>query len=191
MSNQYRFITRWRVQATPEEVFAVISQPFEYPRWWPSVYLAATDAGPGRVRLLTRGWLPYTLKWEARTVLSREPNLLSVEATGDLTGRGIWSIVEDGAFADITFDWKVAAKHPLIEKLSFLLRPAFEANHRWAMAQGLNSLELELRRYRAGTVEESNAIPAPPPAVDFLSRESIMNGALAAGLITALVRTRA
>jgi len=38
----------------------------------------------------------------------------------------------------------------------------FEANHRWAMARGEESLELELRRRRAGTAAERDSVPAPP-----------------------------
>lgn len=190
MTNEYRFITRWRVKASPDEVFAVIGQPLEYPRWWPSVYLQVTEPASNRLQLLTRGWLPYKLSWEAQTVSSRPPELLAIETTGDLCGRAIWSFVADGAFTDITFDWKVTARHPLIRRLSFLMRPAFEANHRWAMEQGLKSLELELRRYRAGSVEEAGSIPAPPAAVSLWSRESLAHAAITAGLIAGLVRSR-
>ena len=42
------------------------------------------------------------------------------------------------------------------------LRPFFAANHRWAMARGEESLALELRRRRARTEAERQAIPAPP-----------------------------
>ncbi|HEY1905085.1 MAG TPA: hypothetical protein VGG91_03530 [Myxococcaceae bacterium] len=46
--------------------------------------------------------------------------------------------------------------------MSWLLRPVFAANHRWAMARGEESLALELRRRRARTDAERAAIPAPP-----------------------------
>jgi hypothetical protein len=44
------------------------------------------------------------------------------------------------------------------------MRPLFAANHRWAMAKGLESLELELRRRRAGSEEERRLVPDPPGA---------------------------
>jgi len=196
MSSQYHFITRWRVRGTAEEVFGILSQPVEYPRWWPSVYLMVRELAPGdrdgegrRVRLLTKGWLPYQLRWEASTTESRRPNRIAVRATGDFEGRGIWSIMEDGPFTDVTFDWKLAAEKPLLRYLSPLLRPAFEANHRWAMRQGLKSLELELARYRAGTVEEMNSI-APPDGPSKLWTKALAAGAmLAAGLIAGLLKT--
>src|SRR5215472_10400532 len=58
VTNNYYFITRWRVKASAEDVFAIISEPLEYPRWWPAVYLSAESLGEGRVRFHTRGWLP-------------------------------------------------------------------------------------------------------------------------------------
>jgi hypothetical protein len=191
VTNQYRSITRWRVQATAVEIFEILSQPLEYPRWWPSVYLDVRETGPGIVRLLTRGWLPYTLAWQAQENGAQPPNLLSVQATGDLFGRGVWSILpdpENTEFCDITFDWQVTAAKPLLKRLSFLLKPAFEANHRWAMEQGLRSLELELQRRRAGSVQEMNTIPAAPPPNRILRPERIAEAALAAAVLIGLSR---
>ena len=70
-------------------------------------------------------------------------------ASGDFDGRGVWTFEQDGAFVDITYDWRLSAEKPLLRNLSFLLKPLFEANHRWAMAQGEESLKLELARRRA------------------------------------------
>jgi hypothetical protein len=145
-ANQYHFITRWLIPAPANAIFEILSNPLDYPRWWPSVYLDVRSIGPGRVQLLTRGLLPYTLRWEARTLESKPPNYLAIEATGDFVGRGIWSLVPDQEMTSVTFDWKITARKPLLQRLSWLLRPAFEANHRWAMDQGRQSLERELRR---------------------------------------------
>jgi len=42
------------------------------------------------------------------------------------------------------------------------MKPIFEANHRWAMARGLESLEIELAQRRATTRKARSAIPNPP-----------------------------
>ena len=194
MTNSYYFITRWRVQATAEEAFAIISDPLEYPRWWPEVYLATADLLPGhpggvgrRVRLHTRGWLPYTLRWESTVTEVSRPHRLEIRASGDFNGRGIWSLVEDGEFCDITFDWKLVAEKRLLAALSFALRPAFEANHRWAMARGEEGLRLELARSRARTPEELSAIPKPERArpSDSAMLAGISAGAIALGALLA------
>jgi hypothetical protein len=49
---------------------------------------------------------------------------------------------------NITFDWKLVAEKPLLRYLSFLFKPIFSANHRWAMARGEESLKRELARKR-------------------------------------------
>ena len=61
------------------------------------------------------------------------------------------------------YDWKIRADKPLLKYGSFLMKPIFSANHRWAMAKGEESLKLELARRHARTTEERAAIPAPPP----------------------------
>jgi hypothetical protein len=162
VSNRYHFITRWRFRAAPEEVFPILSDPLDYPRWWPSVYLSVRELGRRRVRMLTRGWLPYKLRWDAETVESQAPDRLVIRATGDFDGIGVWSLAKDGAYTDVTFDWKIRAAKPLIRRLTFLLRPIFEGNHRWAMEQGRISLKLEVARSQATTIAEMNAVPAAP-----------------------------
>jgi hypothetical protein len=189
LTTQYHFISRWRFQAAAEDVFAILNEPLEYPRWWPSVWLAAREIAPGRVRMLTRGWLPYKLRWNAQTEGTQPPQRLAVRASGDFTGKGVWSIVQDGEYADVTFDWQMTAKKPLLRYLSFVLRPAFEANHRWAMEQGRKSLELELARYRAATVEEMNLVPPPPRAADLIRRDVFAGVVLSAAVIAALFQS--
>jgi hypothetical protein len=166
-SNDYHFITHWRVQAALDEVTAILSDAEGLVRWWPSVYLEVRQLEAGdaqgvgkRVSLYTKGWLPYTLRWQF-VVTEVSSNGFTLVAEGDFVGRGIWSFAQDGEWTNITYDWLIEANKPLLRRLSFLLKPLFAMNHLWAMRQGERSLELELRR-RAGTSDR--LIPAPPPA---------------------------
>jgi hypothetical protein len=169
MSNQYHFITRWRVRATAAEIFSVIGDPTGYPRWWPSVYLEVTELAPAgsngvgqRLRYCTKGWLPYTLRWESCCTEADPFQRIEIRATGDFDGRGIWTFQADGGFVNVTFDWKLSADKPLLRYLSFMLKPVFAANHVWAMKRGRESLELELARRHAATDQERSRIPSPP-----------------------------
>ena len=38
-TNEYHFITHWRVKASVQEVTDIIADAESLPRWWPSVYL--------------------------------------------------------------------------------------------------------------------------------------------------------
>jgi uncharacterized protein YndB with AHSA1/START domain len=152
-----------------EQVYDLIADPLAYPRWWPSVYLEITELVPGdatgmgqRLRLHTRGWLPYTILWESVATEIERPRRLAIRALGDFDGAGIWTLTQDGEFTDVLFDWRLTAEKPLLRRLSFVLKPVFSANHRWAMARGEQSLNLELARQRATTAEERDQIPAPP-----------------------------
>ena len=89
------------------------------------------DEGIGKVvSLHTKGWLPYTLRWQFRVTESRYPFGFSLEAWGDFNGRGVWTFEQDGESVNIAYNWKVRADKPLLRALSFLLKPVFAANHR-------------------------------------------------------------
>lgn len=169
-SNDYHFITTWRVKSTVEEVAEVLGNGPDLVRWWPSVYLEVKELEPGDengigkvIDLYTKGWLPYTLRWQFRVTESNYPYGFELEAWGDFNGRGIWTFEQDGAYVNVTYDWKIVADKPLLRDLSFIMKPIFSANHRWAMAKGEESLKLELARRQAPTAEARALIPPPPP----------------------------
>jgi hypothetical protein len=168
-TNEYHFITHWRVQATQQEVMEILGDVMSLTRWWPSVYLDVVELEKGnedgvgkRISLYTKGWLPYTLRWQF-VVTEVAPDGFTLAAEGDFVGRGIWKFAQDGEWVDITYDWKIEARKPLLRRLSFLLKPLFSMNHEWAMKQGEISLKLELRR-RHAVGNEKLAVPPPPAA---------------------------
>jgi hypothetical protein len=179
-TSDYEFVTVWRVPGAIAEVTAVLRDGRTLPRWWPSVYLAVVpredgDAdGVGSVtELHTTGWLPYTLRWALTITEPVTDTGFALSAAGDLNGTGRWTFEQDGPEVVITYVWRVSAGKPLLRRLGWLLRPAFEANHRWAMARGEESLKLELRRNRATTEAQRRAVPAPPgPTFNRLVRRS-------------------
>ena len=186
-TNDYHFITTWRVQGTAGEVADVLRDPLELVRWWPAVYLSVKELDPPdehglnqRVVLRTKGWLPYTLTWELLVRSSRYPEHIGIEATGDFVGRGTWTITQDGEWVDATYDWQIRAEKPLLQRLAPFMRPLLEANHRWAMRQGEESLTLELLRRRASTVEARRSVPPPPGPVTYAAA-GLLAGVLAIG----------
>jgi len=194
-SNDYHFVSRWRVEGTCGEVADVLGEPLALSRWWPSVYLKVEELRPPdarglgrRVRLHTAGWLPYTLQWEFEVVDSRYPYGFTILASGDFDGRGEWTFVQDGPVVDVTYDWRLRAEKPLLRNLSFLLKPLFEANHRWAMAQGEESLKLELARRRAPSAAAAALIPPPPGPVTYAGAAIVVGAVGVAATLVYLVR---
>ena len=168
-TNDHHFVDQWRVEGDLEEVADLIEDALALPRWWGSVYFDVKELEPGGqhgvgklTSLRAGGWLPYTLRINFRTIESRYPHGFSMDATGDLEGKGIWTFEADGPFVNVTYDWTIRANKPIIEKFSFLLRPIFRSNHNWTMRRGEKSLKLELLRRRAKCPEELARIPPPP-----------------------------
>src|SRR5262245_60813760 len=92
--NDYHFITHWRVKASAQEVSDILNDAVGLKRWWPSVYLEVKELEPGDdkgvgrlVDLYTKGWLPYTLRWQFRVIKADAPHGFTIEALGDFVGR--------------------------------------------------------------------------------------------------------
>lgn len=175
-SADYKFVTRWAVDGSPAEVYAILDDAPALPVWWPAVYLSIEQRAPGDAygvgkafRVLTKGWLPYTIRWTFRVTKKRPPYGFQLEAHGEFVGTGEWTFAADGPRCVVTYDWRIRAEKPLLRRLSFFLKPVFSANHRWAMAKGEESLKLELLRRRARTPEERAAVP-PPPGPTFVRK---------------------
>jgi hypothetical protein len=168
-NNNYHFISHWRIKGDLEEVADILGDGPGLKRWWPSVYLGVKELKPGDehgvgrvISLYTKGWLPYNLRWQFRVTESRYPHGFTLEAQGDFNGRGMWTFDQEGEWVNVTYDWKIHADKPLLKYFSFVMKPVFSANHRWAMAKGEESLRLELARRHAKTPEDRARIPAPP-----------------------------
>ncbi|TMD91368.1 MAG: polyketide cyclase [Chloroflexi bacterium] len=170
MAAEYHFVTRWKIRGTAREVAEVLGDPLSLARWWPSVYLEVHELDPGDpvthvgrvIDLYTKGWLPYTLRWRFAVTESRGFDGFTLAAEGDFVGTGVWTFEESEGVVDVIYDWRIRADKPLLRYGTFIFRPIFGANHRWAMARGEESLNLELQRRRAKTEAERRAIPPPP-----------------------------
>lgn len=187
---EYHLVTRWRVAGTCGEVADVLGDPLDLVRWWPSVYLSVQELEPPgadgigrRLRLHTRGWLPYSLVWEFVVAEHYYPNRIVLDAFGDFAGRGTWTFVQDGPMVNVIYDWRVRAEKPLLRHLSFVMRPLFEANHRWAMAQGEESLKLELVRRRTINEAQRASVPPPPGPVTYAGAALVGSVAIVGGAI--------
>ena len=152
---EFCIISHWRIEATIQEVADALSEPELFPDWWGDVYLSVktlaegSDQGIGQtVAIHSKGWLPYRLNWQGTLVESHMPQSWAIEATGDLVGRGVWTLVQDGSIADVTYDWRVKSDRLLFRVLAPLLRRLMVSNHEWAMAKGEAGLRAEVIRRR-------------------------------------------
>jgi Polyketide cyclase / dehydrase and lipid transport len=127
-------------------VFAALSDIRTYPEWWRAVYLGGESGEPTGVGHVAterpKGRLHYRLETRTTTTRHEPPHVLEVDVTGDLRGRGTWTLTPDGGDrTHVRFEWRVFADRPLLRVLTPVLRPALRANHAWAIARAREGLE--------------------------------------------------
>ena len=138
----YHIVTQWRIPGTPEEVADSFLRLAELSEWWPQFLAVNTleagdrNANGRRVKVITKGFLPYKLRFEFRLTHVEYPSYFSLQSQGDFNGCGRGWLSTEGEDVIVDFDWQIEVKKPLLRRWSWLLKPLFITNHRWLMAQG-------------------------------------------------------
>lgn len=138
---EFEFRSEWTTPAPVERVHDVLADLERYPEWWPQVR-AVAKIDDDTARVLCRSVLPYTLDLTLHAV-RRDPSLLEVEISGDLTG---WSRVElasrGAGSTHVIYTQGVVVVHRGLAVLSTLARPVLRWNHARMMTgcqQGLQA----------------------------------------------------
>ena len=153
----YEIVSRWYVPGAIDDVYAVLTDAEALPRWWPEAYAKVTvvadgaEDGVGRITdITTRGVLPYDVAWRVEVVETRRPELIRVQASGDVIGLGTWQLAQNGDGVDLSYLWRVRVGKPWMRHVEFLLKPLFVWNHNWVMRRGEAGLRAELARHNSG-----------------------------------------
>ncbi len=147
-SHQYHFRSQWAVDGSIEEVAEVFLDSRSLPRWWPQFHDAwviepGDSRAQGRVfRVVTKGWLPYKLRFQLQVTDVKYPGSFRVEATGDFQGFGTGNLRQHEGFVTVDWDWQIAVRKPLLKFGSPFLKRLLTNNHYWLMRRG----ERQLRR---------------------------------------------
>lgn len=155
-STHFDLVSHWRIHAPVERVWAALTDPASWPRWWPCVHEVRTlrEGGPDGVGAVRRiGWstrLPYRIVIEVECVESVHHQRLRGRSRGrQFDGEGLWLLRAETGFTDVTQVWRVTAKRRWMRWPALLLAPVFRWNHDGVMRTG----EAGLRRY----LEKSSA----------------------------------
>jgi hypothetical protein len=141
------------VPARIDDVYDVIGDQLGYPAWWEKVFLAVTgDEGPPRpgrrASIVSKGFLPYKLRWDVEVVEAERPRGFRFTMEGDFVGSGDWTLEEADKGTRATLDFRPAVEKPFVKHLTPVLRPLFRANHVWAMRRGQEGIVDFIRRRR-------------------------------------------
>jgi hypothetical protein len=150
---EYRFLDRWHVPAPIDEVYDILGDVKGYPSWWHEAFPEAEgDDGPPRpgrrVSVLSRGYLPYKLRWTLTCVEAEPPTRIASTLEGDFEGSGTWLLEEATDGTNAVLDWRPRVAKPFVRTFTPILRPLFRSNHNWAMKRGQEGI-LELLASRS------------------------------------------
>lgn len=153
---RYHFVTSFDVAASRQRAWEVLSDLSTWPSWWRWLegmqQLAAGDAdGVGAsYRCSFRTALPYTLTFDAEVVAATPPARIEIRASGELTGAGVWELLEARGGCRLRYTWVVATTKAWMNLLAPLARPAFAWNH-----------DVLMRDFAAGFASQlGTAVPA-------------------------------
>ena len=147
--NRYRFRNVWHVHACPADVYAVLSDIANYPRWWPEVRKATKiDDESGELRC--RSFLPFDLVVQVKhSIRNQQAGLLRATLSGDLEGYASWEIIGRDGGTDLVFDQEVVVNKALLRRLVLIAKPFFRGNHDVMMRGGLKGLKQVLEEKAA------------------------------------------
>jgi len=156
----YSFRTIWRVDASPEHVWAEIERVMagESAGWWPAFRVerpAPLERGAA-LGVVVRAPFGYRLRI-VLTLTDVEPRRsIAARSAGDLEGGGGIEITPEGGGSAMRFVWDVAVRKRWMRVASPILRPVFALAHGLVMRAG----ERGLRRAVASGARKT-ANPAP------------------------------
>jgi hypothetical protein len=135
-------VSHWRIDAPVDRVWAALTDPETWPRWWPcvrSVRLLKVGRADGvgsvrRIEWATR--LPCDLVVEVEAIESVRHERLRGRSRGQLPGDGLWLLRSDGASTEVTYVWRVELAQTWMRWLALLLAPVFRWTHRGVMRAG-------------------------------------------------------
>ncbi|WP_434440814.1 SRPBCC family protein [Lentzea sp. E54] len=151
--NRYHFRSVWHVDASPADVYEVLSDIANYPLWWNEVRKATKiDDETGELRC--RSFLPFDLVVQVKhSIRNQQAGLLRATLSGDLEGYASWEITGRDGGTDLMFDQEVVVNKALLRRLVLIAKPFFRGNHDLMMRGGFKGLKQALEAKAASRDE--------------------------------------
>ncbi|MBV9961999.1 MAG: SRPBCC family protein [Parafilimonas sp.] len=149
-NNYYKFITRWKIEASINDVWYAIYKSEEWPNWWKGVIQVKIikendEQGINGIRQYKwKSLLPYTLSFKMQLIEKRDFVFLKGIAVGELEGDGTWYFKEENAITNIQYNWNVKTNKAWMNYFAIILKPIFKFNHNIIMKWGAEGLAKKL-----------------------------------------------
>lgn len=156
MSGEIKLFTRWRVEGNLPEIAAILGDAGGYAQWWPEAWTHSEEIDPGdatgagSISTLTPKWqFPGGRPLSLRLVVDDRPQSWAVEVNGDLSGRGTWTLYQDGPVAEIGLEWRVLPSSLRLRLFGPIGRSVVRSTLRRLMRSGEAALAAEVIRRRS------------------------------------------
>jgi uncharacterized protein YndB with AHSA1/START domain len=156
-TNQYSFVTVWKIEAPIKAVWDVICDTENLPSWWKAVVdIKVIDRGDENgvnflVEQTWKGVLPYRLFLLSKTTAVDYLKSIEIVASGDLDGFGKWTFTEKGEITTVQYNWEVKTTQKALNFLALVIKPLLAWNHdqimRWGAVGLANKLNARLIEY--------------------------------------------
>jgi len=156
-TNQYSFVTVWKIEAPIKAVWDVICDTENLPSWWKAIVdIKVIDRGDANgvnffVEQTWKGVLPYRLSLLSKTTSVDYLKSIEIVASGDLDGFGKWTFTQEGEITIIQYNWDVKTTQKALSFLALVMKPLLAWNHdeimRWGALGLANKLNARLIEY--------------------------------------------
>jgi uncharacterized protein YndB with AHSA1/START domain len=146
----YSFITTWEIKAPISDVWQIIYDYEQWPKWWKAVLKAETlvqgdEKSIGKkVYYLWESILPYKLLFTVTSTKIEYPFIMEGIAEGELQGEGKWMLEELNGITIVHCTWNVNTNKKWMNVLKPILAPLFNWNHKVAMQWGAKGIAKKL-----------------------------------------------
>lgn len=149
--SHFAFVTRWQFTVPQQRVWALLSQPENFLKWWPGfehVKILIGEGEKGTVmfcRVRGSGGLRFDFMLKVKQ--RQAPKRLLLQASGDFVGQGEWLLQPHEAGTEVIYDWKVSVRPLWARALASLpgMRRYLTKSHDRVMERGRQRLEELLR----------------------------------------------
>lgn len=155
----FDIVSRWKFDAKPEELTAIVLAPELLHRWCPTVFMHSELLDRGQpdglgmsLRLHTKGFLPHSFFFMARIVTVVPGRFLRIAVSGDFDGVGEITITpDDSGNCHAQLHWRTSVLHPWLRPFIRLFHRVFVWNHRWSTRNMARLLQAEIERRRTAS----------------------------------------
>ena len=163
----FEIVTKWKLDAHPEELTEIVLDPDQLQFWCPNVFMRGelVDRGDANglgmtIRLHTKGWLPHSFFFIAKITALVPHQSMTISVQGDFNGAGYMDVSEVSPGKCVAnLAWRVNVSQPYIRYFVRALKPVFVLNHLWSASQSRKLMQNEVLRRR----NKSNAYAAVKP----------------------------